>query len=171
MKTNGLVYAICCNNIDPMSDKNMDLIIGKRYVVDEIWVGQSHSSIRIGDKSYNSVLFDYFDLSGKPINIYREYSPYKNYKIKDKKISKYDGLILLDDIYKTIEDEVENKELAEFIIKTLKNERKVAETMVNYNETLQFQIKQFQNQNKGISNFSDEQLLEELSKRLGGKDE
>ena len=86
-------------------------------------------------------------------------------------MSKYDELKNLDDIYKTIEDEVENKELAEFIVKTLKNERKISETMVNYSENLQFQIKQLQNQNKGISNFSDEQLLEELSKRLGGKDE
>ena len=86
-------------------------------------------------------------------------------------MSKYDELKYLDDIYKTIEDEVENKELAEFIVKTLKNERKVAETMVNYNENLQFQVKQLQEQNKEISNFSNEQLIKELSKRLGGKDE
>ncbi len=82
MKTNGLVYAICRNNIDPMDDKNIGLIIGKYYVVDEIWIGQSHSSIKIGDKSYNSILFDYFDLNGTPLNIYKEYSPYKNYEIK-----------------------------------------------------------------------------------------
>ena len=86
-------------------------------------------------------------------------------------MNKYDKLMLLDDIYKTIEDEVENKELAEFIVKTLKNERKVAETIVNYNENLRLQVEQLQEQNKEISNFSNEQLLKELSKRLGGKDE
>ena len=77
MKTNGLVYAICRNNIDPMNNENIGLIIGKHYIVDEIWIGQSHFSVKINDKSYNSILFDYFDLSGNPINIYREYSPYK----------------------------------------------------------------------------------------------
>ena len=86
-------------------------------------------------------------------------------------MSKYDELTNIDDVYKTIEDEVENKELAEFIIKEIKSERKLSETMVNYNENLRFQVEQLQKQNKGISNFSDEQLLEELSKRLGGKDE
>ena len=86
-------------------------------------------------------------------------------------MSKYDKLKLLDDIYKTIEDEIENKELAEFIVKTLKNERKLSETMVNYNENLQFEITQLQNRVKGISSFSNEELLEELSKRLGGKND
>ncbi len=86
-------------------------------------------------------------------------------------MSKYDKLEYLDDIYKTIKNEVENKDLAKFIVEMLKNERKVTERMVNYNENLQFEITQLQNRVKGISSFSNEELLEELSKRLGGKND
>ena len=86
-------------------------------------------------------------------------------------MNKYDKLMLLDDIYKTIEDEVENKELAEFIVKTLKNERKVAETIVNYNENLRLQVEQLQEQNKIINSFTNNELIDELSKRLGDKNE
>lgn len=86
-------------------------------------------------------------------------------------MSKYDELTNLDDIYKTIENEVENKELAEFIIKEIKSERKLSETMVNYNENLRLQVKQLQMQNKIINSFTNNELIDELSKRLGDKNE
>lgn len=83
-------------------------------------------------------------------------------------MGKYDKLIKLDDIYKTIEDEVENKELAEFIIKEFKNERNNLLRVINYNECLRNDNEILRNKIKGISSFSNEELIEEISKRLNG---
>ena len=61
MKVENLVLAKCIKNIDPWSDKNTGLEIGKYYVIEEINIGQSKSSIKINGKSYNSILFEYYN--------------------------------------------------------------------------------------------------------------
>ena len=83
------------------------------------------------------------------------------------------GEVLLKDLYETIKKEVENKELAEFIVKVLKDERKATIMMTDYVAMLKTQIEQLknqtqklENQNKGIEYFSNGQLLDEIFKRL-----
>ena len=41
-------------------------------------MSQTYTSVYLGDKSYNSVLFEFEDEDGSPHNIYRdpEYNPY-----------------------------------------------------------------------------------------------
>lgn len=85
MKPNELVLAKCIKNIDPRNDEMANLEIDKFYVVDEIWIGQSNSSVKIDGKSYNSIMFEYYDSHMKPINIYEKYSPYKNIKKEQSK--------------------------------------------------------------------------------------
>ena len=79
MKLNELVLAECIKNIDPMRDENIGLEVGKYYVVEEINIGQSYSTIKINGKSYNSILFRYYNDYLKMIDIYHsKYSPYFN---------------------------------------------------------------------------------------------
>lgn len=83
MKLNELVLAKCIRNIDPWGDKNTRLEIGKYYVIEEIQIGQSNSSIKINGKSYNSILFEYYNDYLEEINIYySKYSPYFNLETK-----------------------------------------------------------------------------------------
>ena len=73
MKVENLVLAKCIKNIDPWSDKNTGLEIGKYYVIEEINIGQSKSSIKINGKSYNSILFEYYNDYLEEIDIYKSY--------------------------------------------------------------------------------------------------
>lgn len=77
MKTEELVLAKCIRNIDTWGDKNIGLEIDKYYVVEEIDIGQSHSSVKINGKSYNSILFEYYNDYLEKFDIYHsKYSPY-----------------------------------------------------------------------------------------------
>lgn len=77
MKVEDLVLAKCIKNIDPWSDKDTGLEIGKYYVIEEIHISQSMSSIKINGKSYNSILFKYYNDYLEEIDIYdSKYSPY-----------------------------------------------------------------------------------------------
>ena len=75
-----LVFAKCIKNIDPATDKKLDLEVGQYYIVKNISIGQSFSYVTIGDTSYNSILFEYFDKFMFPLDIYDKYSPYKNFR-------------------------------------------------------------------------------------------
>ena len=78
-----LVLAKCIRNIDTWSGKDTGLEIGKYYVIEEIHIGQSNSSVKINDKFYNSVLFEYYNDCLKKIDIYNsKYSPYFNLERK-----------------------------------------------------------------------------------------
>ena len=87
MKVEELVLAKCIRNIDPWDDKDTGLEIGKYYVIEEIHIGQSNSSIKINGKSYNSILFEYYNNYLEEFNIYNsKYSPYNRVnKIGDDK--------------------------------------------------------------------------------------
>ena len=61
MKLKELVLAKCIQNINPWGDENTGLNINKYYVIEEINIGQSHSSVKINGKSYNSILFEYYN--------------------------------------------------------------------------------------------------------------
>lgn len=77
MKVEDLVLAKCIKNIDPWGDEDTGLEIGKYYVIEEIHIGQSNSSIKINGKSYNSILFEYYNDYLEKIDIYNsKYSPY-----------------------------------------------------------------------------------------------
>lgn len=77
MKIDELVLAKCIENIDPWGNKETGLEIGKYYVVEEIHIGQSNSSIKINDKVYNSILFEYYNDNLELLDIYHsKYSPY-----------------------------------------------------------------------------------------------
>ena len=79
MKCKDLVLAKCIKNIDTWGDKNTGLEIDKYYVVEEIHIGQSNSSIKINGKIYNSILFEYYNDYLEKIDIYHsKYSPYFN---------------------------------------------------------------------------------------------
>ena len=54
-----------------------DLKLGQYYIIEEINVGQSHSSVVVKGRSFNSICFEYFDQNKEEVNIYEEYSPYK----------------------------------------------------------------------------------------------
>ena len=77
MKVEDLVLAKCIRNIDPLDDKDTGLEVDKYYVIEEIHIGQSSSSIKINGKFYNSILFEYYNDYLKEIDIYNsKYSPY-----------------------------------------------------------------------------------------------
>ena len=77
MKAENLVLAKCIKNIEHWGDKYTGLEIGKYYVIEEIHIGQSKSSIKINGKSYNSILFEYYNDYLEEIDIYHsKYSPY-----------------------------------------------------------------------------------------------
>ena len=79
MKVEELVLAKCINN-----EKN-DFVLGQLYVVDEIHIGQSSSSVRIDGIYCNSIWFKYYDANMNEIDIYRsKYSPY--FREEDKEI-------------------------------------------------------------------------------------
>ena len=85
MKIEDLVLGKCIRNIDPWGDKDTELEIGKYYVIEEIHIGQSNSSIKINGKSYNSILFEYYNDYLEEIDIYHsKYSPYFKLKESDK---------------------------------------------------------------------------------------
>lgn len=54
--------------------------IGNYYLMDSISIGQSHSSVIVNGKSFNSILFNYYKIKENKLvecDIYRsEYSPY-----------------------------------------------------------------------------------------------
>ena len=54
--------------------------IGDYYLMDSISIGQSHSSVIVDGKSYNSILFNYYKIKEDKLiefDIYRsEHSPY-----------------------------------------------------------------------------------------------
>lgn len=79
-KLEDLLYAKCIENIDPMGNMKTGLEIGKYYIVSNISMGQSYTSIFINGKSYNSVLFEFYDSNYKEVNIYSKYSPYRGNK-------------------------------------------------------------------------------------------
>ena len=70
MKCEELVLAKCIKNIDPWGDKETGLEIGKYYIVEEIHIGQSNSSIKINGKSYNTILFEYYNDYLEQFDIY-----------------------------------------------------------------------------------------------------
>jgi len=74
MKVEELVLAKCIRT-SAWSTGETNLEIGKYYVVEEIHIGQSYSSVKIEGKSYNSIMFDYFE--ARPLNIHERYSPYR----------------------------------------------------------------------------------------------
>lgn len=79
MKIDELVLAKCIKNIDPWGDKETGLEIGKYYVVEEIHIGQSNSSIKINGKVYNSILFEYYNDHLELLDVYHsKYSSYYN---------------------------------------------------------------------------------------------
>lgn len=56
------------------------LKVGEKYEVEYIGMGQSYTSIELKgiENNFNSVLFDFEDENGVPVNIYRDprYNPY-----------------------------------------------------------------------------------------------
>ncbi len=77
-KIEELVLAKCIKNIDPMSSLDIGLEIGRYYVVSNINMGQSYTFITINNKSYNSILFEFYDDTLNEINIYSKYNPYRS---------------------------------------------------------------------------------------------
>lgn len=76
MKLEEIVLAKCIRNVDPNSDEDTGLKIGKYYLVTHINMGQSHTSITIDNKSYNSILFEFYNL--QEVDIYSKYNPYRS---------------------------------------------------------------------------------------------
>lgn len=54
-----------------------NLKVGETYQVEEISMGQSRTSIGINGKSYNSVIFEFYE-NGEKIDIYKDerFNPY-----------------------------------------------------------------------------------------------
>lgn len=56
------------------------LVVGKRYLVEDVDMGQSYTSIKLDciDELFNSVLFEFEKEDYSPINIYADpkYNPY-----------------------------------------------------------------------------------------------
>lgn len=75
MKVEELLLAKCIKNIDPMGNTDIGLEVGSYYVVTHINMGQSYTSITINNKSYNSVLFEFYNLA--EVDIYSKYNPYR----------------------------------------------------------------------------------------------
>lgn len=68
------IYAKCIKESDSdCSWLEHDLEVGKLYEVENIYMGQSHTTITLKDKkgAYNSVLFEFYE-NGKQIDIYRD---------------------------------------------------------------------------------------------------
>lgn len=82
MKIEEILLAKCINDIYPWGDEKTDLVVGKLYKVDEIHMGQSYTEIIIDNKSYNSVMFEFYDEKNNEINIYERYNPYMGFYIK-----------------------------------------------------------------------------------------
>lgn len=77
MKVEELIFAKCVMNTDPWNGQDTGLELNTYYVLETINIGQSNSSVVIDGKSYNSVLFEFYDSKLKEIDIYRsKYSPY-----------------------------------------------------------------------------------------------
>ena len=71
------VFLKCIKNIEPMSGKLEILNIGQWYIMEEISIGQSRSSVKVDGKWYNSILFEYYNDFMKEFDVYHsEYSPY-----------------------------------------------------------------------------------------------
>ena len=71
------IFLKCITNIDPFTENKTDLIIGKYYVMNDIFIGQSKSKIITNGNGYNSVMFEYYDDFMKPFDIYN--SEFNNY--------------------------------------------------------------------------------------------
>ena len=90
MKVKELLLAKCIKVIDPLNDENTGLDIDAYYVVNEIHIGQSSSSVRIDGIYYNSILFEYYDNKLNEIDIYHsKYSPYFREEDIEEKMKKY----------------------------------------------------------------------------------
>ena len=75
-----MIFLKCINNIDPMSNKLEPINIGQWYVMESIRIGQSFSYVVINGKSYNSIMFEYYDDFMNEVDIYHsKYSPYYHY--------------------------------------------------------------------------------------------
>ena len=71
-----MVFLKCIRN-EILDEKITELEVNKWYVMDNIEIGQSSSTVTINGKRYNSILFDYYDEYMNKFDIYRsEYSPY-----------------------------------------------------------------------------------------------
>lgn len=75
-KANELILAKCIKT-EAWGTGTTNLELGKYYVVEALLIGQSNSSVMIEGKSYNSIMFEYYDAFMNLINIYKKYSPYK----------------------------------------------------------------------------------------------
>ncbi len=77
LKIEELVLAKCIQT-SAWGTGQTDLKLGEYYVVEEIMISQSYSSVVINNKAYNSIMFEYFEC--RPLNIYERYSPYRRLK-------------------------------------------------------------------------------------------
>lgn len=85
MKVEELILARCINDVDPWNDEKTSLEVGRYYLPELINIGQSCSDVVIDGKSYNSILFDFYDSRLEEIDIYHsKYSPY--FREEDKEI-------------------------------------------------------------------------------------
>lgn len=123
MKPNSLLVGKCIREVEGLN-------LGQYYVIEEVNVGQSHSSVVVNGKGYNSIYFEYYNEDKKKVNIYEEYSPYKRvnkhakhtdtekeiliegYKAKLKKILDVDrrSLKTYEDLHKILVELTENVE-------------------------------------------------------------
>lgn len=89
MKLEELILAKCINDVDPWNDGKTSLEVGRYYLPERINIGQSCSDVVIDGKSYNSILFDFYDSRLEEIDIYHsKYSPY--FREEDKEIEELD---------------------------------------------------------------------------------
>lgn len=83
MKVDELIWGRCLMEEEPFSHKKTGLKNNVLYAIEEINIGQSHSSVTIEGKKYNSAMFEYYDKNFKEIDIYKsKYSPYFRNKLK-----------------------------------------------------------------------------------------
>ena len=64
---------------DKESAKKKGLVVGQKYLVDYVTMGQSHSTVYLEDiGGFNSVMFDYKDGNGNEVHILEnpEWNPY-----------------------------------------------------------------------------------------------
>ena len=81
----GTIIAKCIDNINPYTEKpETQLEVGKKYEVECVSMGQSHTSITLKGigtsswkESFNSIYFKFYE-NGKKLNIYRDkrFNPY-----------------------------------------------------------------------------------------------
>ena len=65
---------------EPKEAVNEGLNQGERYLVTNIQIGQSHSYVELKgfERSFNTVMFEFYDLFGKKVNIFEtKYNPYR----------------------------------------------------------------------------------------------